>query len=388
MPKIPALTGLRGALAVWVVLFHITSGFAHRGIPLETLMSAPLLHLLFSGSVAVDGFFILSGFVMAYVHGRDFDSGGWLRQAARFWALRLARIYPVHLAVMLAYFAGHAYGFAWPIETCGNPFNRPGPCDRFDLGLFWAHIGLTASWGVNPVVGWNFAAWSLNSEWFAYVLTPLLFVSVFRLSQPLAALLVLVTMVAMVILLAHWAYQFQGLPDDYGLMRVVPEYLCGVLLFRCSGADWFKRVPWGAVGAIGVFVMVGMLAVAWNPNCSVLLLPLLIGSLASSQIGKPAPLARLLEARPMQWLGAISYSLYMSHLLVLELLSKTAQDWHFKSSGRLLLVYVASLVPMLVAAHLVHVGIEEPARVVLRRMIRPVRPVTTPPAPVTLRNRV
>ena len=91
---IPALTSLRGIAAWWVVLYHFREYLPSRWP--EWLMA-----LTAHGYLAVDLFFILSGFVLALNYAESFRDS--LAGAAGFYRLRLARIYPLHF-VMLTMF--------------------------------------------------------------------------------------------------------------------------------------------------------------------------------------------------------------------------------------------------------------------------------------------
>lgn len=91
VPKhIPALTGIRGIAAIWVVIFHLSQSF-HGNLGFND--STPLIS---TGFLGVDLFFILSGAVMYHVHAKDFDQYRFSAHL-QFLKLRLARIYPLHL---------------------------------------------------------------------------------------------------------------------------------------------------------------------------------------------------------------------------------------------------------------------------------------------------
>ena len=73
---LPALTGLRGLAALWVFVYHVFKSFAGDGAGLFDNQAIPLLR---EGWRGVDLFFVLSGFVIAHVHLRDFErlGAGW-----------------------------------------------------------------------------------------------------------------------------------------------------------------------------------------------------------------------------------------------------------------------------------------------------------------------
>ena len=75
---IPALTGLRGIAALWVVFFHLEYGSA---IP-----------IIEKGYLGVDIFFILSGFILMHAYsGPKSNKFGY----TRFIKARIARVYPL-----------------------------------------------------------------------------------------------------------------------------------------------------------------------------------------------------------------------------------------------------------------------------------------------------
>src|SRR5690349_5496105 len=90
---LPALTGLRFLLALWVILHHLTG----PGQMLEGYVRAlppAAVALVRGGYLAVTTFFVLSGFVLA----RSYAGTRWTgRSVVRYTAARIARVYPVYL---------------------------------------------------------------------------------------------------------------------------------------------------------------------------------------------------------------------------------------------------------------------------------------------------
>src|SRR5881227_700121 len=87
---LPALTGLRFVLGLWVIMHHLTSPRMLLDHWNQTLPAA-VQSLLRGGYLAVQTFFLLSGFVLA----QNYASTRWNRQSLmRFGMARFARIYP------------------------------------------------------------------------------------------------------------------------------------------------------------------------------------------------------------------------------------------------------------------------------------------------------
>ena len=155
--QIDSLTTLRGILALWVVAYHFWNDAVRLFPSLKSL--APLAQ---SGHFAVPGFFVLSGFVLAFNYSARFAT--WPpRRVLGFWALRLARIYPVHFVTLLAVAAMIAVS-----DRLGYQLTDAGYSTRdFILNLFLMH-----TWVPEFRLNWNYPSWSISSEWFAYLVFP------------------------------------------------------------------------------------------------------------------------------------------------------------------------------------------------------------------------
>lgn len=90
--SIHALQIYRGLAALAVLLYHATVFVDDR------YHHAPLGGVFGAGFVGVHVFFVLSGFIMLFVHGNDFDRPG---RIGGFLKKRFTRIYPVYWAVLL-----------------------------------------------------------------------------------------------------------------------------------------------------------------------------------------------------------------------------------------------------------------------------------------------
>ena len=148
----PALTGVRFFLALWVLLFHCC----------EEWQDYPLLFALFSkGYVAVSGFFVLSGMVLVHSNANKLHGPGAVK---RFFQARFARLYPMYVvSIVLAlplffwyqYQTNAAYLLTVPVVTLVTL-----------LGI--------QSWYRGWVDALNPPSWSLSVEAFFYSVFPFL----------------------------------------------------------------------------------------------------------------------------------------------------------------------------------------------------------------------
>src|SRR5579862_660023 len=145
------LTSLRFVAAMWVVLFHYWPHLAVAGTP----------PLVAKGYLGVECFFVLSGFILCHVYLPSFEAGRF-KYGDFLWA-RIARIYPLHIATLVAMglMAGVALAAGLPVDP-----------DVLSLPALPANLTLTQAWGLSPVAGWNHPSWSISAEWFAYLSFP------------------------------------------------------------------------------------------------------------------------------------------------------------------------------------------------------------------------
>ena len=150
---LPALTGLRWVLALWVIFHHLT-GPGQSLEPAALALPRPLYTLIRGGYLAVTTFFVLSGFVVARSHAMEHWSGRTLLQFA---AGRVARVYPVYLvsmAVIAPFIAADHTPGKWLYVT--------------------EYLLLLQGWFGNTPVHWNTPAWTLTCEMFFYLAFPFL----------------------------------------------------------------------------------------------------------------------------------------------------------------------------------------------------------------------
>ncbi|WP_151089383.1 acyltransferase family protein [Hymenobacter baengnokdamensis] len=304
-PHYPILDGLRGVAALVVVAFHLCE--AHATSHLDQLIN--------HGYLAVDFFFLLSGFVIGYAYD---DRWGRLRVGG-FFKRRLVRLQPMVVMGMVI-----GAGFYY-----------------FQAGSLWPAIGPTPGWLVLLVLllgcllvpvppaldirGWhetyplNGPGWSLLFEYIANVLYATL---VRRFSN--AALAGLVALAAGLLLhlalttpqgdvVGGWSLEPEQL--HIGFARLLYPFFAGLLLFRLAR---LRRIAnafgWSSLLVVGVLAMprIGSPAHPWQNGLydalSILLVFPGIIFLGASGAVRSAPAKRL-----CRFLGDISYPIYITH---------------------------------------------------------------------------
>ena len=294
--ELRALTSVRGIAAWLVVFFHIRKSI--DGLP-EAAMT-----VLAKGYLAVDFFFLLSGFVIWMSYGERIRTGGF-GAVPGFLQRRVARIWPLHLFML-----GFAVALALALAATGREAQHfPWP----ELPL---HVLLLQNWGFTETLAWNDPAWSISCELGAYLLFPLLALGIDWRRVPswgvIAAIGALLALLHAIFAARGATALGQEIPS-LGLIRCVLEFACG----SAVGALWLRwRDQWRAPAVLSGLAAAAFLAGWWAGLAETFAVPagfaalLLALALTSARAGNP------LEAAPLHYLGEISYATYLAHYLL------------------------------------------------------------------------
>ncbi|MEP2987604.1 MAG: acyltransferase [Parasphingorhabdus sp.] len=296
-PDLRALTGLRGIAAWFVVLYHIRVG-------MSGFLPEPIMSFLAKGYLAVDFFFLLSGFVMWLSYSERFKSSGYGYFLPFYWR-RIARIWPLHLAIMVGTIAFVLLLITTDRTTMGYPLN--------ELPL---QILLLQNWGFTSELAWNHPAWSISTEMAAYLVFPILAVTIRWNNFSSSVLLGLVGLIA---LLIH-AYFFQrghvtlgsDIPQT-GLFRCVMQFIIGTILcvlWKRWRENW---VIAGYFGAAGITLIAGFVL---SGDYETLLVPVAFSCLVLASAILAEAGNNPLACRALHYLGETSYATYLTHFML------------------------------------------------------------------------
>jgi len=342
-PKyLPALTAMRGLAAWWVVLYHFRDE-----VP-SALFGNALYSVISHGDLAVDFFFELSGFVIALRYADQFRRPHWAAYS-EFLVARVARLYPLYLAVLALFVANPLSVFLFSTQKT--------PGDRYDLFYFILSIPMMQNWGLTNTVAWNIPTWSVSTEWAAYLCFP----CYVWIANSLGGTSVRRSLVALGFLLgltiSCWLSHHDLTADipQFGLLRCLFEFGVGVSILgiwqsRGTTTAWHSLTTLFLAAGLGTTFVVG-----FAPDFAVLpaMFALLILTFSSMR-----SFGWLLSWRVLIILGEVSYSTYLVHYLV--------KDWvKFLLVGHLsspLLILVSYLGVVLVLSILLYYYIEKPGR--------------------------
>ena len=334
---LPALTGLRFFLALWVIVDHLV-GPGHAFEPFAQMLPHPLYMIVRGGYLAVTTFFVLSGFVLARTYGTTAWSG---RNLWKYGVGRVARVYPVYLLSLL---------IVAPFIVAA----KTAPASKGWLVAM--HLALVQGWFVGHyTVGWNVAAWTLSCEMFFYLMFPLLIAPLrgagWWKSLAVAAL-------ACVLTRALWK---AGVSDNLKPVIHLADFLIGIAasnifdLLTARGKG--PAGPWLYLpGVLGVATLIAYpqllpgsvdLNTAIRPFNALLLIGFGLGG---------GWIAQALSTRVLVYMGKASYAMYILHIPLLW----WAVGWGFPFAAEIYLMTV------LILSAVVYGWIEEPANRYLR----------------------
>lgn len=383
--EIAPLTGLRFLAAYAVFVPHTLASFtipqSNNALVLVGTLSSPAMTL----------FFMLSGFVLHARYSRAMNLG-------EFFVARFARLYPLYIVLLIA-----TLGLFRVMRVAEMPYTLAG-LPYFLLGIqSWVPVWF----GQTPLVYTNALAlsWSISTEFFFYLLFPLLSPAIVWLAQRVpASLVAILALLGTPILIAkiettslfatlmaefpkglgfHWWFQYIS---PYG--RIF-EFISGLAIAELYLRDRHRvacRAEKMLASLVATFALAGFLWLHWSLWTKVKLGFELEYDLMAGVLWYAVPLGFLvytigryglvsLLAHPIVvLLGTASYSLYLAHPLLLQLIK-----FPIRFSGKLVrsppvldaIPYVVAVLCLFAVPWvcvLIHRRFEHPMRVRIKRL--------------------
>jgi peptidoglycan/LPS O-acetylase OafA/YrhL len=358
----PILDGLRGVASVLVIMFHVLETFTGGN---------KFIQIINHGYLAVDFFFLLSGFVVAYAYD---DRWGKMTQWD-FYKRRLVRLQPM---VIMGSIIGAALFYfqispAFP-NIAGTPFWEVLVIMVIGATLIPVPISM-------DIRGWqemhplNGPAWSLFFEYIANILYAVL---VRRFSK--VVLSVFVTLAAFMLiqylvtskngdLIGGWSLNSEQL--YIGFTRVLFPFFGGVLLCRIGKLIHIKNAFWWS--SLLIIIMLSIPRIGdehhvwmngiYESLCLIVVFPLIVS------IGAGGELHSVRSEKICNFLGEISYPLYITHYPLIYLFTAWVVNNKVPLGIKGLLMGLLVVITSLVIAYLSLRFYDKPVREWLRKKV-------------------
>lgn len=294
MKRFLVLDSFRGLCALAVVLHHIhaTQSFTEWGF---------FRH----ANYLVNFFFVLSGFVLYHIYAERLNSA---TQLKRFVVARICRLYPLHVATLTT--ALLLEGLKLMVEQRGVSFTAASFTGPKAPSEILPNLLLLQSWwpGFNPM-SFNFPSWSISVEFYLYLIFGMI-----TLLMPTRLRLVF----SAIAIAAFIALHFKSALLGEGALVGLACFFAGAMTYRVYArfSELRFNSAWAtvleALCLITVYLSVSHSEPAQNISLS-LLFCAVIGIFAF----EAGWLSTLLRTALFKWAGKLSFSIYMTHTLVL-----------------------------------------------------------------------
>lgn len=300
-PRFKVLDAWRGLAASFVALFHLQA-YSHFYE----------LSFLRHSFLFVDFFFVLSGFVMTANYRAKLLSG------FSFWhfmLLRLGRLYPLHIAI-LAMFIGlelARFKFAGSLggET-GDKFSGPNSVDAILTNML-----LIQGLGVHDGLTWNMPSWSISTEFYTYAIFAVALLLMRTRIYLFIAFVVVAAPLILFELVGHIDAQY-----DFGIIRCVLGFFVGFVCYdlylaftRNQGLRTYSLAT-SSVAEIACVGLVILFVCYGSEGPTSLAAPEVFGLAVLVFAFEGGSVSKILKTRWFIFVGTLSYSVYMVHMLV------------------------------------------------------------------------
>jgi peptidoglycan/LPS O-acetylase OafA/YrhL len=297
MKEIKPLTSLRGIFALWVLLFHLNK-WSPYGVK--------IIPVIDRGYLAVDFFFVLSGYILANAHGAKFTTPYSWRDYAQFAWKRLGRLFPLHWVVLTFCIVGLvAFGIdlSWWAYIAGEA-----------LLIHRWNIGYTSNTALNP------PDWSISTEWAANLLFPGFVWGALRGGNLRAVSLGIIAVFILIYVAAekNWTLDI-GLANSWlPMLRCLSEFSAGLLVFR-----WRKHVTVLSSDHVIIIIIFAAICVSWF-GADLIAVPLEIALTAGLAVNN-GYLSELLSKKGLYLLGNMSFSIYLVQIPVIVIFKNISE---------------------------------------------------------------
>ncbi|SAS42958.1 acyltransferase family protein [Klebsiella pneumoniae] len=306
----PELDGLRGYASLWVVLGHICN-LTECNIP-----------ILGTPSIGVDIFILLSGYLMAknYTERQQFEPWTSFKTIMSFWIRRFFRIAPLfYVLLIIALFFGDSFGDYR--DEIGNVWKStqtdPSKYGDSSIANFFAHISFV--FGLLPYYSarTTIPDWSIGLEMQYYAIFPFIMLCIMRFGFIKTSISLMLACIILSMLAPEYFSEFTR-PSMIAFK--LPLFISGMLIYKAAAEKNLIYISVALLAPLSAFAigyLISPLRVIIELFIIFAMAMLLFPHKDDSLLKKTADsLKMLLSIKFSRFLGDVSYSVYLLHLMI------------------------------------------------------------------------
>jgi peptidoglycan/LPS O-acetylase OafA/YrhL len=291
--RVEQLDGLRGIFSIMVIAHH------HNAFKDSIFYNN---FLVINSSLFVDFFFVLSGFVIALNYWNRITT---TKSFGDFLKKRMIRLYPLLVYTELVFIIAGLLGEQSALKNVNN------------LGLnyyLYTALDTLTFMGSTPVFGArmsiNYPAWSISSEMISYFIFGLVLLFSLKYRNLIFGL---ITLLCGIFIIIQGEYM---LAYEYGFVRGMLCFSMGIFVSEILKWKEFELSRWE-----WPYIIFLLLSLYWTHvydlNLLKLVFPVLFGCGIIIFASSKGIISRMLSSKVFQYLGKISYSIYLNHAIVI-----------------------------------------------------------------------
>jgi peptidoglycan/LPS O-acetylase OafA/YrhL len=383
------LDGLRILLALWVACGHfyiIIGGKKLFEIPVvSTLLQKPI--------VAVNGFMMITGFLMTYHYILREKKEPFLEATTgiKFILRRLFRLYPVYLIAIIAAFFLVENMYLFRKEALefftGSSMTAFGAESKLEtptlLGLL-SHLFFVHGFFPHQDSSILSVAWSLSLEMQFYVLFPVIFAFLFR--KQVSFRFVFMTVLAIAASAFSLKYFMGYFEMPAALIFRMPIFLLGIMLAAAA----LDKLKWRYV------ILNSAVILAFEDKFTIVLAVGIAAFMFAENLKRFLPksvyaivhfFVKLLSSKTAKIGADVSYSLYLMHMILLPFLLKFFIGLGLSKLMTAGLTFAAFIVINFALSYVIHLYVEQPFIRIGKQVVDKIKPAR-PSAGLALNTKV
>lgn len=291
--RIEQLDGLRGIFSVFVIAHH------HNAFKSSIFYNN---FFVINSSLFVDFFFVLSGFVIAINY---IDTINTKQDFIQFIKKRFFRLYPLLFYTEIVFLIANLFGDHSTLKNASDLSFSYYFLTVLDTLTFMGSTPIFGGW-----MGLNYPAWSISSEMIAYVIFGMVLL-LWPHFKNLAFIVIIVFSTIFTILYGEYMLSY-----DYGFIRGTLCFSIGVLTFQTLKERELKLSFW-EIPYLIILVLLMYCTHFYEWNLMKLIFPIWFAVGIMVFANSNGIIKQILTTKAFQYLGRISYSIYLNHAIVL-----------------------------------------------------------------------